>query len=302
MWIALGVVALVVVVIALWWRFRDPLRGENFDKFEVKRQWGWELQLSAQEETAFMAGLRAYDDDRGSVFIHGDFAALHVSHPHMLVSMYLLVGWFRAMGPAAVSDPVPAVRQLIDRASAGEARGVLHLREGWSPGEFSNLGKDGLDVMSMVLLGPGIDGYESFYSHEDRGYGMLVVLAGGTPKSVQASYDEAYSHSTGKPIHNHLDIAKAVVEKPDPAFVEALDRADGEKSHHTNTLLIDYARIFDRYHEVRAQMAGATPMDVLGVILTRMLTEQSPGTTWVRQPSPEEQQLAMKIVATRVAL
>lgn len=301
MWIALGVVAASVVGVALWWRFRDPLRGEDVDQFEVKRQWGWELRLSEEEEIAFMAGLKAYDDEVSSFFIHGEHGVLSVYHPPMLVSMHLMADRFRAMGRAATGDPAGAVRHLFGQAAAREGAGVLHLRENWLPGQIDGMDRYGFrDAMCDVLMAPGVDGVEGGYGEEDSGYGMVVVLAGGTPESVRAMYDEANGLSTSEPIRNRLDVVKAVLEEPEPEYVEALDRADGEKSRYTNTLLVDYARVLDRYPATRAQMPGAKPADVLGVALSMMLAEQAPGTTWTRQPSQDERELAMQVVATRV--
>ncbi|MFD1939901.1 hypothetical protein ACFSKW_51440 [Nonomuraea mangrovi] len=301
MWIALGVVAAVVVGVALWWRFRDPLRGESFDQFEVNRLWGWELRLSEEEEIAFMAGLRAYDNEVGSFFIHGEHGVLSLYHPPMLISMHLMADRFKAMGPAAMSDPAGAVRHLFGQAAARESVGVLHLRENWLPCEIDGMDKYGFrDAMSDALSAPGVDGVEGGYGEEDSGYGMVVVLAGDTPESVQAMYDQASDLSTSEPIRDRLDVVKAVLEEPEPEYVEALNRADGEKSRYTNTLLVDYARVLDRYAATRTQMQGAKPSDVLGAALSRMLAEQAPGTTWTRQPSQEEQEFAMQIIATRV--
>lgn len=295
--IVLGVIVALVVAGALWWRFRDPLRGDDYDNFAVRRQWDWEHRLSEAEETALMAGLRA----NGSVFVHDDYGVLLVRHPPMLISLYVLADRFRALGPSAMNDPVSGVRHLISQAGAGESGGVLHLRENWLPGEVDGMDKYGFrDAMSVAMMNPAIEGSEGSYAHEDYGYGILVVHAGPQRESVVAGYEEAFRHDTGKPVRNYVDVARAVLEEPDPEFVAALGRADGEKSRHTNTLLIDYARVLDRYPAVRAQMPGADPADVLGVVITRLLAERVPGATWIREPMPEEEQLAQKIIGTRM--
>ncbi|MER6950675.1 hypothetical protein ABT294_42325 [Nonomuraea sp. NPDC000554] len=299
MLIALGVVAALVIGVVLWWKFRDPLRGEDFYKFHVERKWAWELLLTDEQERAFMAGLEAYDNE-STVYPHREAGALRVYEPSMLVSLFGLAEQFAAMGPAALADPEGAVRHLIGRAAQQEAGGVLHLDDDW----MAALPVDGMDKydftsnMMSATHAQGVDGGIGGYGDEDGGYGMLTVLT-EMPEHVRAMYDEAHSHASPGEIRNRLDIYKAVIEEPEPDFVAGLERADAEQSRFTNTLMYDYGRVLARYQLIRPQMQYAQPADVMSAAMAQMLAEQLPGITWTRQPLPEQHQRAMELISTR---
>ncbi|GAA2381420.1 hypothetical protein [Nonomuraea africana] len=298
MWIALGVVAALVIGVVLWWRFRDPLRGEDFYKFHVERRWAWELILSEEQEQAFMAGLEAYDDER-TVFPHRDAGVLHVYDPSMLVSLFLLAERFAALGPAALSDPAGAVRHLLDQAAQAETGGVLHLDDDWMGEPVDGMDKyDFTREMGMATHAQGVDGGVGGYGDEDSGYGMLTVLT-EMPQHVRRMYDEAHSHASPGEIRNRLDVYKAVIEEPEPEFVAGLDRADGEQSRFTNTLMYDYGRVLAAYRMIRPHLPHAQPVDVMSAALARMLADGRPGITWSRPPSPEQHERAMQLISTR---
>ncbi|MEV4111273.1 hypothetical protein [Nonomuraea sp. NPDC049695] len=298
MWIALGVVVALVVGVALWWKFRDPLRGEDFYKFHVERKWAWELILTEEQEQAFMAGLEAYDNE-STVYPFREEGALRVYHPSMMVSLFLLAEQFAALGPQALADPAGAVRHLLDRAAQSETGGVLHLNDDWLEEPVDALDKYAFSSAMMdATHAQGVDGGVGGYGDENGGYGMLTVLT-EMPRHVSRMYDDAHSHASPGEIRNRLDIYKAVIEEPEPEFVEGLERADAERSRFTNTLIYDYGRVLEGYRGMRPHMAYAEPSDVMSAVLARMLAENQPGITWTRAPSPEQHQRALDLISTR---
>ncbi|MEV0386298.1 hypothetical protein [Nonomuraea sp. NPDC050643] len=299
MWIALGVIAVLIVAGALWWKFRDPLRGEDFYKFHVERQWAWELLLTDEQERAFMAGLEAYDEDV-TVYLNREAGVLRVYEPSMIVSLFLVAEQFAALGPGAVADPAGAVRHLLDRVTHAETGGVLHLDDGWMPEERVD-GMDKYDftgAMMSATHAQGVDGGVGGYGDEDGGYGLLTVLV-ELPQHVARMYDDAHSHTSPDEIRNRLDVYKAVVQEPEPEFVAGLESADAERSRFTNTLMYDYGRILAGYQSARPHMPHAQPSDVMAAVMARMLAENLPGMTWTRQPSPEQHQRALDLISTR---
>ncbi|MEV0613685.1 hypothetical protein AB0I81_10220 [Nonomuraea sp. NPDC050404] len=298
MWIALGVVAALIIGVVLWWKFRDPLRGEDFYKFHVERTWAWELVLTEEQEQAFMTGLDAYNEEN-TVFLHREAGALRVYDPSMMVSLFLLTEQFAALGPGALGDPAGAVRHLIDRAAQAETGGVLHLDDDWMSEPVDGMDKyDFTGAMMSATHAQGVDGGVGGYGDEDGGYGMLTVLT-EEPQHVRRMYDDAHSHSSAGEIRNRLDVYKAVIQEPEPEFVAGLERADGERSRFTNTLMYDYGRILAGYRMMRPQMSYAQPSDVMSAVMARMLAENHPGITWTRPPSPEQHQRALDLISTR---
>ncbi|MER6006575.1 hypothetical protein ABT120_49125 [Nonomuraea angiospora] len=298
MWIALGVIVALVAGVALWWKFRDPLRGEDFYKFHVERKWAWELILDDEQERAFMAGLEAYDEE-STVYPHREAGALRVYDPSMMISLFLLTEQFAAMGPQALADPAGAVRHLIDRAAQSETGGVLHLDDDWMAQPVDGMDKyDFTSAMMSATHAQGVDGGVGGYGDEDGGYGMLTVLV-EMPQHVARMYDEAHSHAAPGEIRNRLDVYKAVIEEPEPEFVAGLESADAERSRFTNTLMYDYGRVLAGYRSMRPQMPQAQPSDVMSMVMVRMLSDSLPGMTWTRQPSTEQYQRALELISTR---
>ncbi|MEU6714478.1 hypothetical protein ABZ897_23670 [Nonomuraea sp. NPDC046802] len=298
MWIALGVIVVLVVGVALWWKFRDPLAGEDFYKFYVERKWAWELILTEEQEQAFMAGLEAYDDE-STVYPHREAGVLRVYNPSMVISLFLLAEQFAALGPGAAGDPAGAVRHLIDRAAAAETKGVLHLDDEWMDGPVDGMDKyDFTGAMMSATRAQGVDGDVGGYGDEDGGFGMLTILT-EEPQHVRAMYDEAHSHAAPGEIRNRLDVYKAVIEEPEPEFVAGLERADAERSRFTNTLMYDYGRVLAGYRAMRPHMGYAEPSDVMSAVMARMLGDGLPGITWTRTPSADQHQRALDLISTR---
>ncbi|MEU6787964.1 hypothetical protein ABZ912_52980 [Nonomuraea angiospora] len=298
MWIALGVIVALVAGVALWWKFRDPLRGEDFYKFHVERKWAWELILDDEQERAFMAGLEAYDEE-STVYPHREAGALRVYDPSMMISLFLLAEQFAAMGPQALADPAGAVRHLIGSAARSESGGVLHLDDGWMAEPVDGMDKyDFTSAMMSATHAQGVDGGVGGYGDEDGGYGMLTVLV-EMPQHVARMYDDAHSHAAPGEIRNRLDVYKAVIEEPEPEFVAGLESADAERSRFTNTLMYDYGRVLAGYRSMRPQMPHAQPSDVMSMVMARMLSDSLPGMTWTRQPSTEQYQRALELISTR---
>ncbi|MFI7124897.1 hypothetical protein ACIBQ1_04340 [Nonomuraea sp. NPDC050153] len=298
MWIALGVIVVLVVGVALWWKFRDPLRGEDFYKFHVERKWAWELVLDDEQERAFMAGLEAYNEER-TVFLHREAGVLRVYDPSMTISLFLLTEQFAALGPQALTNPAAAVRHLLDRAAQSESGGVLHLDDDWMAVPVDGMDKhDFTSAMMSATHAQGVDGGVGGYGDEDGGYGLLTVLV-ELPRHVARMYDDAHSHAAPGEIRNRLDAYKAVIEEPEPEFAAGLESADAERSRFTNTLMYDYGRVLTEYRSMRPQMPHAQPSDVMSMVMARMLSDNLAGMTWTRQPSTEQYQRALELISTR---
>ncbi|MFI6387603.1 hypothetical protein ACIBHY_27375 [Nonomuraea sp. NPDC050547] len=108
---------------------RDKQKGQADDgRFPVERKWGWQLQLSAQAETAFMTGLRAYEEGGGKLTIHGEHGILTLADPPRAISLYVLAARFAALSHNALRDPEGAVEGLMKVCVEVAQPGVLHLR------------------------------------------------------------------------------------------------------------------------------------------------------------------------------
>ncbi|MFI7636453.1 hypothetical protein [Nonomuraea sp. NPDC049400] len=131
MWIAVAVLAAVVVGVVVWWLRRDPVGGGADETFEMDV----DLGIPAEAEPAFMEGLRAYPL-RAGVWR----GVLMTYEPPRLISLHRLADAFAARGDAALHDPQGAVATLVAQLAAVERPGVLHLRQDWLDGEV-----DGMD-------------------------------------------------------------------------------------------------------------------------------------------------------------
>ncbi|MBF8188182.1 hypothetical protein ITP53_21105 [Nonomuraea sp. K274] len=60
-----------------------------------------------------------------------------------------------------------------------------------------------------------------------------------------------------------------------------------------NTMMLDLARVLDRYLEAREKQPDAPARALLREVVTRMATADGPGLTWVRPPTPEEREGAL---------
>jgi hypothetical protein len=208
------------------------------------------------------------------------------------------------MGPAAVQDPAAAVQNLISQAAEGEVDGVLYYDDAWMGDGVEEI--DGMDkyefagAMLSATHAQGVDHeFAGGYSDEDNGFLTMGVLP-KNPEHVDRMYKEA-SELSGPPVeyNNRLDIMKDIMKAEDPAYTDAFDRAEAEKSKYINTLIFCFRRVVEHYHEARPQMQYAEPKDVMSVVMARMLEENLTGCTWTRPPSEEQYKLALTILGNR---
>jgi hypothetical protein len=304
--IVVGVLVLGVAGFVVWFlKIRDPLKGVDFaaEKFAVEQKWLWQLTLTPEQEQAFMAGLEAYDDERGCYPKRVE-GILKVYRPMMLISLFSLTEQFAAMGPAALQDPARAVHDLIMQAAEGEVDGVLYYDDEWMGEDVDEI--DGMDkyeftsAMMSATSAQGVDHeFAGGYADEDNGYLTMGVLA-VQPDHVGRMYEEAMALA-GEPVkyRNKLDVMKDVMTWDNPEYEAAFDRAETEKSKYINTLIFCYQRVVGHYRDARPEMQYAEPKDVLSVVMARMLAEQLPGCTWTRPPTDEQRSLALAILSNR---
>ncbi|MGW3350561.1 hypothetical protein ACWDA3_45275 [Nonomuraea rubra] len=151
MLIAVAVLAAAVVGAVAWWLRRngvsggDPVGGEGPGTPGAGPGRGWELPLTSEAQAAFMEGLRAYHEGGGALRVSAEQGVLTTYEPPRLISLHLLADAFAARGDAALHDPQGTVETLLERLSAAERPGVLHLRPGWLEGEV-----DGLDAVRFA--------------------------------------------------------------------------------------------------------------------------------------------------------
>ena len=302
--IVLGVIVLGLGGFVFWFlKIRDPLKGADFYKFHAEQKWAWELTLSPQQEKAFMAGLEAYDDERGCYPMR-EPGILRVHRPMMLVSLFWMTEQFAAMGPGAVQDPAGAVQQLIRQAADGEIPGVLYNDDEWMGEGVEQI--DGLDkyaftseIMSATSAGSIDHEFAGGYADEDNGFLTMGVLA-RNPAHVARMYDEAHAAAgPQRELNNRLDVMREVMKPENPEYVRAFERAEAEKSKYINTLVFCFERVVKRYHEARPEMQYAEPREVLSVVMARMLEDGRAGCTWTRPPSQEQYDLALAILSNR---
>jgi len=302
--VVIGVLVFGLAGFVVWFlKIRDPLKGEDFYKFHVEQKWPWELTLTPEQEKAFMAGLEAYDDERGC-YPKREEGILRVYSPMMLMSLFAMTEQFAAMGPAAMQDPAGAVQNLVSQAAEGEVDGVLYYDDEWMGEGVEEV--DGMDkyaftdAMMSATHAQGVDHeFAGGYADEDKGYLTMGVLA-KSPDHVERMREEASALAGERPEYrNRLDVMKDVMKEPDPEYVAAYDRAETEKSKYINTLIFGFDRVVKHYHDARPQMQYAEPKDVMSVVMARMLEENLSGCTWTRPPSEEQYKLALAILGNR---
>jgi hypothetical protein len=302
--IVIGVLVLGLAGFVFWFlKIRDPLKGEDFYKFHAEQKWAWELTLTPEQEKAFMAGLEAYDDERGCSPMREE-GILRVYSPMMLISLFWMTERFAAIGPAAVQDPAGAVQQLMTDAADGETAGILYYDDEWMGEDVEQV--DGMDkyaftdaIMSATHA-QGVDHeFAGGYADENKGFVTMGVLA-KNPSHVAKMYEDAYAVSGPQPeLNNRLDVMKAVMKEEDPEYLAAHDRAEAEKSKYVNTLIFCFDRVVTHYNDARPEMQYAEPRDVLSVVMAQMLEDGRSGYTWTRPPSQEQHELALAILRNR---
>lgn len=280
MWIVLGIVAVIVLLIALvlWWLLRGP-DDELDEEFAVERKWDWEFALTEEQETALMAGLQAYHKSKdGPISVDGSSGQVMLFAPHCVISLYLLTQRFVALGPDAVSYPVSAVGRLLDEFADQEQPGVLHLRDGWFPAE----GVDGMDGSAFADLVMDV-----LMRHNDQ------RVTGGSWNGD--SMVEAVVHATGLSLREERDAMSAQAEharqhgaSDEEAFDRARERMEADRSRHTNHLVLDLGRVLDHYSQARQAQPQTPPMDLLRGLLARMVASEVPGVLWTRPATDDE--------------
>ncbi|WP_157250927.1 hypothetical protein [Nonomuraea typhae] len=156
-------------------------------RFPVERKWAWQLQLTAQAETALMAGLRAYDEAGGELTIHGEHGVLTLSGPPRAISLYVLAARFAALSHNALRDPAGAVAGLMKVLVEVGQPGVLHLS-----------GPVGAEVLAAVREVTGELG--SWYGDAALGY-VSVVAPGDDENTLMIDLGKvADRHRAGEPM------------------------------------------------------------------------------------------------------
>jgi hypothetical protein len=286
----------VVLIGIVWLVMRRGGSVSDAERFAVSRRWGWELALTEAEETALMQGLRAYYDAGHSLFIQGEYGVLRVYAPQALVSLHLLGERFRAMGAGAIEQPAPAVQRLMERLTAAEEPGVLHLAPAWLDGTVDGMDRiKFVDAVREVGAPVGTPEIVGWFSDEESGY-MEVVVLDRKPAELVAAEEAVDRQVTGGPVTTVTGAAKAIHDAGKPEFQEAYWASQGEKSRHTNTLLVDLARVLAGYRQRRAAQPTIAVRDAVRATLTEMVGRGAPGVTWTRPPTPNQQQVLLSAI------
>ncbi|MEO3804650.1 hypothetical protein [Nonomuraea sp. B1E8] len=301
----------------IWWLRRDAVGGDAAGQFEVERKWGWELRLTPEAQAAFMEGLRAYNDAGNRLAVAGEQGVLTTYDPPRLISLHLVADVFAARGDAALHDPQETVAALMDRLAGAERPGVLHLRPGWLSGEV-----DGMDparfteAVRDIVCGARAEGVVSRSADETMGALQVAVL--GKPSAAQAGEP---AHVNGRPLPAAAGPATTAVKDradeapvsdappvsdpplgqhassvPDtPSVLDALPVLDASPvpGGRVNTMMLDLARVLDRYREARGKQPDATPEALLRGVLPRLIASGGPGVTWTRPPSQDDLRIVL---------
>ncbi|WP_165977784.1 hypothetical protein [Nonomuraea diastatica] len=279
----------------VWWLRRDTVGGDAADQFEVERKWGWELRLTPEGQAAFMEGLRAYNDAGNRLAVVGEQGVLTTYDPPRLISLHLLADVFAARGDAALHDPQETVAALMDRLAGAERPGVLHLRPGWLSGEVDGMDRARFtEAVRDCVCGAQAEGVVS--RSVDEAVGVLRVAVLGEPSAAQG---EEPAHVNGRLVPETAGPGTAVAnDRTDVATDEALGQdappvPGGTPSGRVNTMMLDLARVLDRYREARGKEPGATPEALLREVLPRLIASGGPGLTWTRPPSQDDLRIVL---------
>ncbi|MGW0803899.1 hypothetical protein [Nonomuraea sp. NPDC002799] len=283
---------------AVWWFRRDSAGGIGETTFDTAGTGGWGLRLSSEAEAAFMEGLRAYRDAGHPLSVAGEQGVLTVDEPPLLISLQLLADGFAARGDAAMHDPQGTVAGLMAWCADAERPGVLHLRRDWLAGEVDGMDRTRFaEAVRGIVCAGGDD-----HATADDGAGSLRVTVIPTepaptepastepaptePASTEpAPVEEASPQVNGKLVHGAA--GTLVEERPG-----GTSRDEGG-SPDANTLMLDLARVLDRYREARAERPDAAAAELLREATAHLVTAGGPGLTWVRPPTGEERQTVL---------
>jgi hypothetical protein len=300
-WIAVAVLAAIVVGVVVWWLRRDAVGGDTGDAFEAERKWDWELRLTPEAETAFMEGLRAYHDAGNALDLAAEQGVLTAYAPPRLISLSLLADAFAELGDAAMHDPHDTVAAMMAGFASAERPGVLHLREEWMAGEVD--GMDGAafaDAVREIVRGEGI---RAWPGGDGIGALQLRVLADEAAPAEAAPAEETPS---GPAVTEETPSGPAPIEEtpshlsggpvaggPATATIEQHVAVPEHESRQANTMLLDLARVLDLYLETREKRPDAAAGELLREVVAGVIAAGGPGLTWVRPPTPEERGLVV---------
>ncbi|MEO3885244.1 hypothetical protein [Nonomuraea sp. B5E05] len=311
----------------IWWLRRDPVGGDAAGQFEMERKWGWELRLTPEAQAAFMEGLRAYNGAGNRLAVAGEQGVLTTYDPPRLISLHLLADVFAARGDAALHDPQETVAALMDRLAGAERPGVLHLRPGWLNDEIDGMDRARFtEAVRELVCGARAEGVVSRSADETTGAFQVAVL--GEPSAAQAGEP---AHVNGRPVPATAGPATTAVKDradeapvpdappgqhappvpdarpgqhassvPDtPSVLDASPVPDaspgpgGAPGGRVNTMMLDLARVLDRYREARGTQPDATPEALLREVLPRLIASGGPGLTWTRPPSQDDLRIVL---------
>ncbi|TDD04158.1 hypothetical protein E1292_19535 [Nonomuraea deserti] len=117
-------------------------------------------------------------------------------------------------------------------------------------------------------------------------------MAGPTTAAVKDRPDEMGGPTTAA-VKDRRD------EAPGSAAAVVKDRTDeapvpdGTPSGRVNTMMLDLARVLDRYREARGKQPDATPEALLREVLPRLIASGGPGLTWTRPPSQDDLRIVL---------
>jgi hypothetical protein len=260
-----------VVVFIAYKLFGSKGADKKYDaeKYVPPRKWGWERGLSQEEETALFRGLQAYESTGKSFYLGHAENLISFYEPPARVSLPLLAERFKALGPAAVTDPVAAVKGLLDGFLAKEEPGVLHLRkdwfpkdgvDGWDHNQFTEEARKILDGGSSL----GLSGLSGWYSDENYGVIHFGVLVGPSPE---------------------LDALRAAGK---------YEQMQAAESIYKNNLVVDLSRVLDRYRALRAERAELAPQAALKIAMVEAVGGQYAATTWSRVPARADEESVVR--------
>ncbi|MBN6056337.1 hypothetical protein JYK22_30700, partial [Nonomuraea sp. RK-328] len=285
-WIALAVSAVAVAAALAWWLRRDrPAAGRAAEGPQRAPENAWGPVLDTETGIAFTEGLRAFHDEGDAVLLELSQSVVVTPDPPRAISLPLLAEGFAARGEAALHDPEGAIRDLVAERGAVEGPGVLHLNAAWLDGMV-----DGMDrwhfaeAVREIVCAPPSAGIAAWKAEEETGVLLITVhpsagAASGAAASDQAASDQAVS---GRAVSG-----------------EAGQSAAGEGG---NTVMIDLARVLDRYRKAREEQPGAPVEALLRTVVSHVVASGGPGLTWTRPPTGEQDGILLSAATAPAAL
>lgn len=224
-------------------------------QFTPPRRFSWEDALSLAEETALLRGIAAYEDAGTHCSVDHEKSMLSLGFgPQTIVSLVRLAQQFRALGAAAVADPLPSVKSLLDGLRSGSVPGALRLQANWFSGELDGMDHDSFIRAATDLLSVQRDFIDSWYSDENEG-------------------------------RIDLDIRTNADVGPDGDYEQWRAR----RSRLLNVLVIDLGLAVAPYRQLRAAQPSLAPPDVLRRVLIDLVQPGSPAIAWSKVTASERE-------------